>query len=278
MADMAGDRHPLADSMARAQELGGFFALPQRQPEEQGWTSARDLFKGDDQRLGELVMAYGQRAWESDNRHVAGSAFLVAYLSRVVFPLVGQYVLERRVPDVSLDNLSFHWNGSGIDATGLNCLAFAALPDDSAVNHLDAMAVADADALYAQLKVWLFDDNLNIVIDSLLRAAGASWKVSLNAVAAAFSQVLNRLYATAGRPEEVVRIAASFLTDPDSPIYGQLTMEEFQYQGRTGFFSRRRGCCLWWRSPRSNDYCSNCILLPPDQQDQRFREMLAGLR
>ncbi|CAI8043722.1 hypothetical protein GBAR_LOCUS24251 [Geodia barretti] len=264
--------------MARAQELGGFFALPQRQPEEQGWTSARDLFKGDDQRLGELVMAYGQRAWESDNRHVAGSAFLVAYLSRVVFPLVGQYVLERRVPDVSLDNLSFHWNGSGIDATGLNCLAFAALPDDSAVNHLDAMAVADADALYAQLKVWLFDDNLNIVIDSLLRAAGASWKVSLNAVAAAFSQVLNRLYATAGRPEEVVRIAASFLTDPDSPIYGQLTMEEFQYQGRTGFFSRRRGCCLWWRSPRSNDYCSNCILLPPDQQDQRFREMLAGLR
>ena len=124
MADVTGDRHPLADSMARAQELGGFFALPQRQPEEQGWSSARDLFKGDDQRLAELVMAYGQRAWEIDNRHVAGSAFLVAYLSRVVFPLVGQYVLERRVPDVSLDNLSFHWNGPGIDATrpGPPCL------------------------------------------------------------------------------------------------------------------------------------------------------------
>ena len=278
MADATGEVHPLADSMARAQELGGFFALPQRQPYDPGWTSARDLFNGDDQRLAELVRVYGQRAWESDNRHVAGSAFLVAYLSRVVFPLVGQYVLERRVPDVSLDNLSFHWNGPGIDATGLNRLTFAALPGDSAANHLDAMAVADADALYARLKVWLFEENLNIVIDSLLRAAGASWKVSLNAVAAAFSQVLNRLYATAGRPEEVVRIAAAFLTDPDSPIYGQLTMEEFQYQGRTGFFSRRRGCCLWWRSPRSNDYCSNCILLPQDQQDQRFREMLAGLR
>ena len=278
MADMTGDRHPLADSMARAQELGGFFALPQRQPGDAGWTSARDLFKGDDQRLAELVMAYGQGAWESDNRHVAGSAFLVAYLSRVVFPLVGQYVLERRVPDVSLDNLSFHWNGPGIDATGLNCLAFAALPDDSAADHPDAMAVPDADALYAQLKVWLFEENLNIVIDSLLRAARASRKVSLNAVAAAFSQVLNRLYSAAGRPDEVVRIAGAFLTDPDSPIYGQLTMEEFQHQGRTGFFSRRRGCCLWWRSPRSSDYCSNCILLPQEQQDERFREMLAGLR
>ena len=161
---------------------------------------------------------------------------------------------------------------------GLDHLAFAVLPDDPASNHLDAMVVPDADALYGQLKVWLFEENLNIVIDSLLRAPRASRKVSLNAVAAAFSQVLNRLYSAAGRPDEVVRIADAFLTDPDSPIYGQLTMEEFQHQGRTGFFSRRRGCCLWWRSPRSNDYCSNCILLPQEQQDERFREMLAGMR
>lgn len=277
ISELTGEVHPLAVSMARAQELGGFFALPQRQSDDSNWTSAGDLFKGDGQRLGDLVKVYGQGAWDSDNRHVAGSAFLVAYLSRVVFPLVGQYVLARRVPDVSLDNLSFHWNGPGIDATGLNCLTFAALPDDSAANHPDARVASDNDALYAQLKVWLFEGNLNIVIDSLMRAAGASRKVSLNAVAAAFSQALNRLYATSGRPEEVVRMANVILSDPESPIYGQLTMEEFQHGGRTGFFSRRRGCCLWWRSPRSNDYCSNCILLPSDQQDQRFREMLAGL-
>ena len=99
MADPAGGLHPLAASMDRAQELGGFFALPLRLPEEAGWTNARDLFQGDDRRLAELVASYGQRAWDSDNRHVAGSAFLVAYLSRVVFPVVGQYVMERRVPN-----------------------------------------------------------------------------------------------------------------------------------------------------------------------------------
>ena len=97
-------------------------------------------------------------------------------------------------------------------------------------------------------------------------------------MAAALSQAFNRLYAASDRAGEVVAAADTFFTDPDSPICGQLTMEEFRHGDRQGFFSRRRGCCLWWRSPRANDYCSNCILLPREEQDRRFREMLAGLR
>lgn len=278
MADTVNSMHPLADSMARAQELGGFFALPSRQPGDNDWTGARDLFQGDDARLESLVRTYGLRAWESSNRHVAGSAFLVAYLSRVVFPLVGQYVLAGRAPNISLDNLSFHWNGPAIDATGLDRLTFAALPDDPMASHADAIVVADAEALYSRLRDWLFGGNLQTVVSCLQRAAGASEKVSWNAVAAAFSQALNRLYAVAGTPSQVVDAAHVFLGDPSSPIYGQLTMEEFEHLGRKGYYSRRRGCCLWWRSPRSSDYCSNCILLPREQQDERFREMLAGMR
>ena len=278
MADMGPEAHPLAASLASARELGDFFSLPVRRDEDVGWTPARELFQGNDGRLAEMVSAYGQRAWDSTNRHVAASAFLVAYLSRVVFPVAGQYVLFQRAPNVSLDNLYFHWNGPAIDATGMGRLTFAALANDLATPHTDGTAVADYDALYAQLKIWLFEENLEPVIADLRRAAGASVKVSWNAVAAAFSQAFNRLYATSGRADEVVAAAETFLSDTDSPIYGQMTMEEFRHRDRWGFFSRRRGCCLWWRSPRANDYCSNCILLPRDQQDERFREMLAGLR
>ena len=278
MADRVGGRRPLAESMAKAESLGGFFAMPQAGRAEEGWTRARDLFQGDDRRLGEMVAAYGQRAWESSNRHVAASAFLVAYLSRVVFPLAGQYVLAGRAPDVSLDNLAFHWNGPAIDATGLEQLRFAALPRDPAADHPDTTIAADGSDLYKQMKDWLFRGNLEVVIPDLQRAAGASHRVSWNAVAAAFSQALNRLYAVGGRRAEVVAAAETIFLDPESPIYGQLTMEEFRSHGRTGFFSRRRGCCLWWRSPRANDYCSNCILLPRQEQDRRFGEMLAGIR
>lgn len=278
MADLGGGWHPLAETMAKAGNLGGFFAMPQMHPSQGNWTTARDLFQGDDRRLGELVAAHGRRVWGSSNRHVAASAFLVAYLSRLVFPVVGQYVLAGRMPDVSLDNLAFRRNGPGIDATGLERLRFAALPGDPAADHPDSVPAADDGALYIQMKDWLFRDNLELVIPDLQRAAGASAKVSWNAVAAAFSQALNRLYATGGRPEAVVATAETIFSDPDSPIYGQLAMEEFRSRGRTGFFSRRRGCCLWWRSPRANDYCSNCILLPRDEQDRRFGEMLAGNR
>ena len=212
--------HPLADSMARAQELGGFFALPQRQPDDPAWTDARNLFQGDDRRLEELVLTYGLRAWQSDNRHVACSAFLVAYLSRVVFPLVGQYVLERRVPDISLSNLSFHWNGPAIDATGLDRLTFAALPVDPAATHGDALEVADEQALYDYLKEKLFAENLDIVIASLIRAAGASLKVSRNAVAAALSQVLRCSASTASASAVLIRgvmASASLAGSPDKP-------------------------------------------------------------
>ena len=272
---MADGRSPLLDSMAAAERLGGYFAMPLRRPGATGWTDAADLFLGDDRRLERLVTAYGERAWASSNRHVVNSAFLVAYLSRVVFPAVGQYVLHRRAPEVSLTNLAFHWNGAGIDATGLGRPAFAALADDPATGHRDTLIVADETELYGQLKRWLFEENLDVVVAALCRASGASPKVSQNAVAAAFSQVFNRLYATASDPSDVVRTAGLFFNDAESPIHGQLTMEEFHHRGRTGFFSRRAGCCLWWRSPRSNEYCSNCILLPREEQDRRFRQMLA---
>ena len=274
---MVNANHPLLESMARAERLGGYFVLPVRQPEGAGWSNAEDLFLGDDQRLERLVVAYGERAWSSSNRHVVNSAFLVAYLSRVVFPVVGQFVLARRAPDVSLTNLSFHWSGEGIDATGLKRPAFATLTNDPASGHLDAVMVGDQAGLYAQLKRWLFEENLDIVVAALRRASGASLKVSQNAVAAAFSQVFNRLYAVVEDPSAVVQAAQLFFEDRESPIYGQLTMEEFDYRGRTGFFSRRAGCCLWWRSPHSNEYCSNCILLPQEEQNRRFRQMLGAV-
>ncbi len=155
---MASGANPLLESMAAAERLGGYFAMPMRQPGEDGWTDAADLFLGYARRLEGLVTAYGERAWASSNRHVVNSAFLVAYLSRVVFPAVGQYVLYRRAPDISLPNLAFHWNRGGIDATGLDTPAFAALPDDPAAGHPDALVVADEAALYAQLKRWLFEE------------------------------------------------------------------------------------------------------------------------
>ena len=263
--------------MRRAGSLSELFNLPVVDQHREGWIEAQSLFQ-DDQRLRDLVAAQGMDRWGTDNCHAAGSAFVIAYLTRVTWPLISQYVLEQRVPDVRLSNLAFHWDGQRIDGTALNRPSFAALPTDPACGHPDAVVVDDPAELYARLKEWLFDSNLDIVIPSLRRAARASLKVSWNAVAASCAQAFNRLYEVTGEPEVVVRDADAFFSDPSSPVYQQVTMEVFAHQGKQGFFSRRAGCCLWWRTERSNDYCSNCILLTHEQQDARFRRMLERRR
>ena len=274
--DSAG--HPLVDSMRRASALSTFFDIPVRDRNQDGWIDGVCLFEGDDGRLIDLVVAHGRDRWGADNRHVAGSAFIIAYLSRVTWPVIAQYVLERRVPDVSLGNLGFHRDAQRINGTALDRPSFAALPSDPLSGHPDAEVVPDAEALYARLKDWLFDYNLDIVIASLRRAARASIKVSWNAVAASCAQAFHRLYDVMEEPGIVVKDAGAFFGDPSSPVYRQVTMEVFAHHGKNGFFSRRAGCCLWWRTERSTDYCSNCILLSRKEQDARFRVILAGRR
>lgn len=267
--------HPLVDSMRRAGALSTHFDLPVRSVDQVGWIDAPDLFGGDDEHLRDMVMAYGRERWGTDNPHVAGSAFIIAYLTRVAWPVIAQYVLERRVPRVTLDNLALHQDGQRIVGTALNHPSFALLSNDPAAGHLDAEIVADEAELYQKLKEWLFDANLNIVIPALRRAARASIKVSKNAVAASCAAAFRQLYAAADNPNAVADAACAFFSDHTSPVHREVTIEVFEHQGERGLFSRRAGCCLWWRSPGASGYCSNCILVPRERQDERFREMLS---
>ena len=283
---MVLEAHPLAESMARLGRISPYFQMPIRDPAEGGWPAkwgwigADELFLTDDARLRDLVMAYGKSHWGSTNRHVAGSAFIIAYLTRLVWPVIGQYVLERRVPDVSLSNLAFHLTagsfGSQIDATALTHPYFALLPDDPSATHSDAVVVIDEAALHFRLKQWLFDDNLAKVIEALNRAAQASIKISQNAVAAACAQAFHRLYPVVENPDAIVQKASALFNDQTSPVYQQVTMEVFKHQDKCGFFARRRGCCLAWRTEIADGYCSNCILVPREEQDRHFRRIDDG--
>ena len=278
------EAHPLVESMARLGRISPYLQMPIRDPAEGSWIGADELFLTDDARLRDLVMAHGESYWGSTNRHVAGSAFIIAYLTRLIWPVIGQYVLEGRVPDVSLGNLAFHRSagsfGSHIDATALTHPHFALLPGDPGATNSDAVVVKDEAALYLSLKQWLFDDNLTKVIEALNRAAQASIKISQNAVAAACAQAFHRLYPVVENPDAMVQKASVLFNDQTSPVYRQVTMEVFKHQDKCGFFARRRGCCLAWRTDRvngrANGYCSNCILVPKEAQDRLFRRIDDG--
>ena len=274
---MSGGDHPLVNGMANAGLISPYFQLPISGIKQEGWVDGTQLFLKDDAYLENLVMAYGKSHWGTSNRHVAGSAFIIAYLTRLVWPVIGQYLQNQRVPNVSLANISFHLGERGIDATGLIQPLFAALPSDVSAHHPDADVVTDEDALYMRLKEWLFDSNLALVVFSLHRAARASVKISRNAVAFACAQAFHHLYSEAEDPVRLVSKANAFFDDQSSMVYKQITMEVFEHWDRRVFLARRLGCCLAWRVERAQSYCSNCILTPRTQQDQLFREMLENL-
>ncbi len=197
-------------------------------------------------------MSYGYARWETTNNHVAASAFIIAYLTRFIYPMVGQYVLSRRVPRVTLENLAFHRTDGRIDATGLWQPKFAVLPDDPEAGHPDAEVLPSEADLYRQLREWAFKSNVEIVIESLCRSVPASVKVSQNAVAASCAQALHRLYNHVADKSLVLRDAETFFEDPSSPIYRQVRMEVIEHEGRSGFFASRAGCCLVWRTRGDN--------------------------
>ena len=271
---MTNGEHPLVDSLRRLGSLDREYDLPVRDAEQEGWITAASLFQDDDQRLRDFVVGYGRDFVDTDNRHLAASAFIIAYLTRLTYPLISQYVLERRVIDVSLGNLEFHTNGRRFDGTALASPRFAALPDDPDAAHPDTEIVPDASALYARLKERLFDSNLDLVIPSLRRAALASEKVSWNAVAASCAQVFYRLYGSTEDTESIVRHAEAFFGDTSSPVYGQVRMDLIEHQGKKGYFARRAGCCLFWRVRDEDVYCSDCILISEEEQTARFKQFL----
>ena len=174
--------HPLVDSLRRGSALGSEFGLPVREAGQEGWIKASSLFQDDDQRLRDAVVGYGRNSFGTENRHLAASGFIIAYLTRLTYPLISQYVLERRVIDVSLSNVEFHVSNGRFDGTALSQPKYAALPGDPGSGHPDAQIVRDDAALYRRLKECLYESNLDVVIPSLRSAARASVKVSWNAV------------------------------------------------------------------------------------------------
>ena len=271
---MSTAEHPLVRSLREAGELDPYLEMPVCEVGETGWSPAIAMFQVDDTILRELVMSYGHASWGTTNNHVAASAFIIAYLTRLIYPMVGQYVLRRRVPRVTLENLSFHRTHGRIDATGLSHPQFAVLPDDPAAGHPDAEVLNSETDLYRHLRDWAFKSNLEIVITALRRSVPASFKVSQNAVAAACAQALHRLYNLVEDKSLVLEAAETLFGDPSSLIYGQVSLEVIEHEGKEGFFARRAGCCLVWRTREGDGYCSNCILQPRDEQTRRFKEML----
>ena len=242
--------------------LGARFGNP-----PDGWQRASDIVSNPDAVLGlldevEIVYAIGP-----SDRQISASFLVQGYFW---YPMVGAfacYLLDRRVPDLSAENLAMDLRG-GVVFTSPRCFA---LPDDTDADHPDVTVVADRAALRACLVRQLQEKHATPLFATLRSIAPYGINgMRTNYVDRLVSAVLwlcEQLGDWNLAREEVPAFVA--LVDSKS----RAGIIEIEHEGRTGVFLKRSGCCLNYRLP-GRELCDTCSLRPMDERVVVLRKHL----
>ncbi|KRA55930.1 (2Fe-2S)-binding protein [Devosia sp. Root635] len=108
----------------------------------------------------------------------------------------------------------------------------------------------------------------------------AMWRLVADALAAGWLLVGKRI----GLPEHAMRVANAIIGAPGSPLANKQTgFVEIVLRDETDpervlgceWFRARGGCCRYYTTGESaGEYCTTCVLRPPESRDQRLRDHL----
>lgn len=235
-----------------------------------GLLSARDFVHGRE-RLARQLEGVRER-WELGRREAA--AFIAgSYAWNVGGPAVAAYVLARRAPEISPQNVLLGLDGDGgIREVALARELFATLAPDPASGHPWATPLENEDEMLRWLRVRLLE-GLNPLIENVAGLAGIGtrmlWARAADLIAQGF------LAAGEETPEQprYAADAAAFIEDPKLASGGG--RRDFVFVERGGVrraFLVRGACCGSFR--RGFGYCDGC---PALSQEEHVKRALASM-
>jgi hypothetical protein len=251
----------------------------------EGWRSPLDYFAPGSRELAEAAAACTRRL-QAATAPVAASSLLQNYQWLVIGCAIGSFLLDRRVPDLSADQLQVEFAQSAEAAPGDDAqepvrLAFgsgrfAVLPGDEAAGHPDAWIVRDEDALRTYLRTSL-EAHFAPIVERLHAHFGAAtrgmWLNVADRSASNFIWLMQELDPAVGIApirEEIEHL----LRSPGSPLYTtKVGVVELALQGKTHCFHDRATCCYWYRT-EGGEYCSTC---PRRTKEDRNAQLLGWL-
>lgn len=276
--DVAAAEHPLAHTFARASAVSAYFKAQVGAPAGPGWIVAmEDLVPGAPWM--EQLIAHTQVRFRTNAPVITASAILQGYQWPLISAAIACYLLDRRVPAVSLENSRVHYTADfEADALALLDGRFAALPDDPAADHQDAAVVADLDALRTALRTAI-ETHLGQVIDRLGACCGCTTHGLWLTAADACAGTLVWLMQECDPRIDMARIEAevnALIRMPESPLYSRQTgLIRVTYQDDEEIFADRATCCHWHRT-EGGDYCSTCPKRTAEDRTRRLMTYLAG--
>lgn len=275
--------HPLAATLARIpvttwQPSADIGAL------EADWFSATEMSENE-ARLDE-ALALQAADYPQMEARTRGSYLIGEYAWYIPSAAITALLAERRVPDLSLDNVALRvstvqWqNGeySGeskrLDVRFLSG-RFAALPDDPDANHPDALILPDE----AALREWLrntIEEHFSPLVEQVFAKTRlgrqAQWNLVADACAALFLGA-GELVSDQPRGEaEGLAFVKAHGSPMKNPKTGYFTLE---YAGHCETYRARGGCCRYYTVSEDAEKCSTCVLVKPEERDQRILTYMA---
>ncbi|MGJ3239114.1 MAG: (2Fe-2S)-binding protein [Anaerolineae bacterium] len=215
------------------------------------------------------------------DKRTQASYFINEYAWYVPLSALASYLLIRRVPDVSRDNMAlrsatYQWEEDGesgeaerLDVRYLSG-TFACLADDVAATHPDAVVVPDDAALLNWLRVRL-EAHMKPIIERVYRLSKLSKNAQWRLVADASAGQLLNLGKKIKQVDRAQAEGLAFVKVNGSPLNNSQTgYITLTCAGHTDTFRERGGCCRYYTVSAEGDYCGTCVLRTPENRKQWF--------
>lgn len=268
--------HPLVPTLSRVRQLSAYLKPELGAPSGAGWLAAADLAPG--AAYLETLIAATQARLRTRAAAVVGSALLQSYQWPLVSTAVACYLLDRRVPDLSLEHTRTQYTAEHeADALALLGGRFTALPGDPAASHADATLVPDLSALRATLRSGI-EAHLGVVIAQLCARLGCRprglWLNVADSLAGTLVWLMQERQ-PATTLESIEAELAALTRAPGSPLANrQIGLIQLSHQGRSQVFLGRATCCYWYKT-EGGEHCSTCPHRTPEDRRERLLGYLA---
>ncbi|MEM8857205.1 MAG: (2Fe-2S)-binding protein [Chloroflexota bacterium] len=272
-------QHPLTETFTQVKRVVEHVNAQLEPDDLLSWMAPSDLFGDSSQTLADLRKFF-EKSLKTTSKNVLGSALIQAYQWQIIMTAVGCFLVSKRVPDISLNNVRvklFEDNEDG--EVGVGQVAFItgrffALPNDPAASHPDAEIVTDVAALRFRMRLGIVE-HFNWVISRIGHYIGTKprglWlDVADNCVSTIiwFMQEIDANVASTAVEHEI----KSLIRIQGSPLnFRKLGIFTLTYKDKTQAHHNRASCCYWYRydDPEAG-YCSSCPRRPMEERRELF--------
>lgn len=275
--------HPLTQTMSRIMRIQGYLKVEMgpldSATNKSDWFEPSTLFAMPSGMLYERIVD-AQKQLQSKSAAMIGSWLLQAYHWPIITAPIGCYLIDKRVPDLALENVKVRLGENGdVEAVAFTSSKFATLPTDPAAAHLDAQVMPDVVALRTYLRQGL-ETHLGWIIEQLCQQIGCKPRGLWLDVADRCAATLIWLMQQIDERTDIATIEdemEALLRVPASPLnHKKVGLFTLTHHGQTQAFLDRATCCHWYRTKEANgDCCSTCPRRTQTDRNERLLQYMA---